>query len=170
MPFSFLKNYFEKKKQLFRKGVSALIINDKNEFLLVNLESFETRFFAIPGGGLESGETLEETMYREIKEELGIEKQFLEFLGTSKEPIQFLFKTRKLDRDGVTYDGSERHFSALRFIGKDSVIKLQEGEIRTFKWVSFDNLKDYLLFDNQLEETSEKISELLPFIKQSPGI
>ena len=162
-----LKNYFEKRKQLFRKGVSALIINDKNEFLLVNLESFETRFFAIPGGGLESGETLEEAMYREIKEELGIEKQSLEFLGTSKEPIQFLFKTRKLDRDGITYDGSERHFFAFRFVGEDSAIKLQEGEIRAYKWVSYDNLKSHLLFDNQLEETSEKILELLPFIKKN---
>jgi hypothetical protein len=42
---------------MYRKGVSALIINNKNEFLLVNIESFEERFFAILGGGIEESET-----------------------------------------------------------------------------------------------------------------
>lgn len=36
---------------MFRKGVSALIINKKQEFLLVNLQSFKTHFFATPEVG-----------------------------------------------------------------------------------------------------------------------
>ncbi len=151
-------------KQLFRKGVSALIINNKNEFLLVNLESFKTHFFVIPGGGLEQKETLEEAGYREIKEELGIGKQSLELLGFCKESLKIKFRTKKLIRNGVEYDGSERYFFGFKFIGEDSEIKLQEAEIRSYKWVSFDDLKDYLLFDNQLAETTEKILELFPFV------
>jgi broad specificity phosphatase PhoE/ADP-ribose pyrophosphatase YjhB (NUDIX family) len=153
------------RKQLFRKGVSALIINNKNEFLLVNLESFKTHFFAIPGGGLYEKETLEEAVYREIKEELGIGKQSLELLGFCKEPIHFMFKT-KFNRDGVEYDGSERYFFGFKFIGENSEIKFQEGEIRSYKWVSYDDLKDYLLFDNQLAETTEKILELFPYMNK----
>lgn len=149
------------RKPFFRKGVSALIINNMNEFLLVNLESFKTHFFAIPGGGLEEKETLEEAAYREIEEELGIGKRFLELLGFCKEPIQFRF-TKKMNRDGVEYDGSERYFLGFKFIGKDSEIKLLDGEIRSYKWVSYDDLKDYLLFDDQLSETTEKIRELFP--------
>jgi len=148
-------------KQLFRKGVSALIVNSKKEFLLVNLDSFKTHFFAIPGGGLEREETLKECIYREIREELGIGKQSLELVGLSKEPIQFRFKT-KFNRDGVEYDGSERYFFGFKFIGEDSEIKTQEGEVRSYKWVSYKDLKDYLLFDNQLAETTEKILELFP--------
>lgn len=151
-------------KQLFRKGVSTLIINKKNEFLLVNLESFKTHFFAIPGGGLEQNETLEDAGYREIEEELGIKRQSLELLGLCKEPIQFRFKTQKLNRDGVEYYGSERYFFGFKFTGEDNEIKLQEGEIRSYKWVSYNDLKKYLLFDNQLAETTEKILELFPFV------
>ena len=44
---------------MYRKGVSALIINKNKEFLLVNLESFREEFFAVPGGGIEQRETLE---------------------------------------------------------------------------------------------------------------
>lgn len=53
---------------MHRKGVSALIINQNQEFLLVNLNSFEDKYFAIPGGGQEDGESLEDTVYREILE------------------------------------------------------------------------------------------------------
>lgn len=52
-------NHFEEKKHLFRKGVSALIINRNQELLLVNLQSFETKFYVIPGGGIEEGEIQE---------------------------------------------------------------------------------------------------------------
>jgi ADP-ribose pyrophosphatase YjhB (NUDIX family) len=79
---------------MYRKGVSAIIINKKDEFLLVNLESFEDRYFAIPGGGVEQGETLENVVYREISEELNIEKKSLQFIGQSnisqKTPKLFL--------------------------------------------------------------------------------
>ncbi len=157
----------QERKQLLRKGVSALIINSKNEFLLVNLESFKTHFFTIPGGGLEQKETLEEAAYREIKEELGIGKQSLELVGMSKEPIEHIFKTKKLIRDGIEYGGSERYFFGFKFIGEDSEIKLQEGEVRSYKWVVFKDLKDHILFDNELTGIVEKIVELFPFVKNN---
>ncbi len=74
---------------MYRKGVAALIINNKQEFLLVNLLSFEEKYFAIPGGGSDPNESIEETVYREIKEELGIDKELLELVGKSENPLQF---------------------------------------------------------------------------------
>lgn len=153
---------------MFRKGVSAIIINDKNEFLLVNLESFEDRYFAIPGGGVEQEETLKDAVYRELNEELGIKEKHLQIVGQSNIPIRFKFKVIKLNRDGVEYEGSERHFFGFRFIGENSEIKFLDGEIRSYKWVLYDDLKDYLLFDNQLEDTAEKMLELFPFLKKNP--
>jgi len=152
---------------MFRKGVSAIITNNKNEFLLVNLESFKERYFAIPGGGVERDETLKDAVYRELNEELGIEEKHLQITGQSDIPLKFKFKVIKMNRDGVEYEGSERYFFGFKFIGNKSDIKLQEGEIRSHKWVSYDDLKDYLLFDNQLAETAEKILELFPFFKKN---
>lgn len=151
---------------MFRKGVSALIINEKDEFLLVNLESFEDKYFAVPGGGVEQGETLENAVYREIYEELGILQKDLQIIGQSDIPLRFKFKEIKLNRDGVEYHGSERYFFGFKFTGDNDDIKLQKGEIRLYKWVSFENLKDYLLFDDQLAETTDKILELFPCFKK----
>lgn len=150
----------------FRKGVSALILNKENKFLLVNLQSFEEKFYAVPGGGVENSETLEEAVYREIEEELGIKKVFLEYLSSSKEPHYFKFKTKKLFRDGMEYDGSERYFFGFRFTGNDSDIVLQESEVRDYAWVAYGELKDFLLFQNQQEETVLKIHELFPMFKK----
>ncbi len=145
---------------MYRKGVAALIINNNQEFLLVNLLSFEEKYFAIPGGGSEEGESLEDTVYREIKEELGIEKESLELIGKSENPLQFKFKEIKLSREGIEYEGSEKNFFGFKFIGDDSEIKVQEDEVRSYKWATFPELKNYLLFDNQLEDTKEKIWEI----------
>lgn len=147
---------------MYRKGVSALIINKNQEILLVNLEAFEERFFAIPGGGIEDGETREDAVYREINEELGIHKNVLELVGESSDPLHIIFKTGTLHRDGVEYDGMERYFFGFRFIGDATEIRCQEVEVRAYRWVTFRELKNYLLFDNQLEETIEKIREIFP--------
>ncbi len=148
---------------MYRKGVSAIIINKKNEFLLVNLESFEDKYFAIPGGGVEEGESLENAVYREIYEELNIKKKSLQFVGQSNIPIRFKFKVIKMIRDDKDYEGSERYFFGFRFVGADNEIQLKKGEVRSYKWVTYDNLKEYLLFDNQLQETLEKIKEIFGF-------
>jgi putative (di)nucleoside polyphosphate hydrolase len=149
----------------YRKGVSALIINKNNEVLLVNLQSFATHFFAIPGGGVDKDEELIDAAYREINEELGIKKESLKFIKSSDESIKVIYKEKKITRDGIEYDGMERFFFGFRFTGQDSEIVLQPEEVRICKWVLFEDLKDYLLFDNQLEETCSKLLELFPFLK-----
>jgi putative (di)nucleoside polyphosphate hydrolase len=118
---------------MYRKGVSALILNNKKEFLLVNLNSFEDKYFAIPGGGVEEGESLEDAVYREIKEELCIDKKSLKYVGKSDLPLRTTFKIPKINKEGKKYLGSDRYFFGFNFIGDDDEIVLQEEEVRTYK-------------------------------------
>lgn len=150
----------QQERDMYRKGVSALIVNAAMEFLLVNLNSFEEKYFAVPGGGVEDEETLEKAVYREIQEEYSIPKESLEYVGKSKKSLLTVFKKPKISRDGKTYVGSERHFFGFRFVGKSDTIKLQESEIRNYRWVSYAELPKYLLFDSQLKDTQDKIKEI----------
>ena len=151
---------------MYRKGVSALIINNNNEFLLVNLNSFEDQFFAIPGGGVEEDESLEDAVYREIMEELGIKVESLELIGKDDAPLKYSFKNPKI-KNGIEIIGSERYFFGFRFIGDESEIRLQEDEVRVYKWVKFSDLDKYLLFDGQLEETLDKVFGIFPEFEKS---
>jgi 8-oxo-dGTP diphosphatase len=58
---------------------AAVIIDEHGRMLLVRKRG--TLFFMQPGGKLESGESKEETLARELKEELGCVLQKFEFLG-----------------------------------------------------------------------------------------
>jgi mutator protein MutT len=51
---------------------TAILIED-GEILLVRQEVTETRRWSLPGGKLESGETIEQCLIREVKEETGLD-------------------------------------------------------------------------------------------------
>ena len=70
-----------------------------------------------------------------------------------------------MSRDGIEYGGSERYFFGFKFIGDEKKIIPNPGEVRSYRWVAYNGLKEHLLFDNQLVETTEKIRELFPFLK-----
>jgi 8-oxo-dGTP diphosphatase len=64
-------------------GVGALIFNDEGKFLMGlrgPLAKNERGTWEIPGGAVHFGETLEEALKREIKEEIDVEIEIIEML------------------------------------------------------------------------------------------
>lgn len=62
----------------------AIIINDKKILLMFRRKMKEGKlkeYFVIPGGGLEDGETLEENVVRELREEMNVDVKILGYLG-----------------------------------------------------------------------------------------
>lgn len=59
-------------------GSAVIVLNERNEILL-QLRS-DTNDWGVPGGGMEMGDSLEETARRELFEETGLEAQELELL------------------------------------------------------------------------------------------
>ena len=93
---------------------------------------------------------------------MGIKERYLQIVGQSSIPVKFKFKVIKLNRNGIEYEGSERYFFGFKFVGNEKIITPNPGEVRTYKWVVYDEFKSHLLFDNQLQETLEKIKEIFP--------
>lgn len=72
---------------------AAVILNPQQQLLLVRKK--QTQMFMQVGGKLEAHETPEQTMLREIQEEIGCEAEILQFLGrfetaTANEPNHLL--------------------------------------------------------------------------------
>src|SRR3990167_5327753 len=66
------------KEQVYHLGVKALIQNASGDILLLkgNSEAFTDAHWDIPGGRVLEGQTIEETLLREVQEETGL-KNFL---------------------------------------------------------------------------------------------
>ncbi len=148
---------------MYRKGVVAIILNNQNQILLVNLTNFEENFYSIPGGGSEKGESSTDTLKREIFEELGIEPNKISIIKKSNTIYKFNFQVPTI-KDGKEYIGQEKECFLVKFKGIESDIKLSKNEVRKYLWSDYKNLYEYLLFEEQLDSIQTFIKELCPQI------
>lgn len=115
------------------------VIQNNGEFLLCKMASDRGVFpgqWALPGGGMEPGETMETALRREIMEELGEELNI-----TDIRPWAFRDDTRtKTYQDGTT---EEIYMIYLIFdcISANRIITFNE-EFQEITWVSPEKLKD----------------------------
>lgn len=72
-------------------SVAALVVNEDGKILLVNSP---WRGWEYPGGLIEPGETFQEALHREVREESGVEIEILGFVGICK----------NIERDVVNID------------------------------------------------------------------
>lgn len=76
-------------KNFIGVGVGAVIMNQQNEvLLLLRKKSPEADFWSIPGGTVEMFETIEDTIIREIKEELGVNIEIIKLLGITNHILE----------------------------------------------------------------------------------
>jgi len=68
----------------FRIGVYALIFNQEREILLALRRDID--WWNLPGGGLEIGETVEEGVCREVREETGLVVEVDHLVGVYSKP------------------------------------------------------------------------------------
>lgn len=79
-------------------SVAACVTNDQGQILLVNSP---WRGWEYPGGLIEPGETFQDALHREIREEAGVEVEITGFVGICK----------NLERNIVNIDFTARYLS-----------------------------------------------------------
>ena len=71
-----------------RVSTRAIIIDDNKLLTMfrrkIKSDGTVKEYYVIPGGGLEEGETLEENVIRELKEEFNVDIEVVKFLGTEE--------------------------------------------------------------------------------------
>ena len=123
----------------YRPNVGIVILNGNNKVLWAKRAAEDAWQF--PQGGINEGESLEEAMYRELMEEVGLSPNHVEIIGQTKDWLRYDVPRQWVRRDGYArYRGQKQIWFLLKFIGKDSDILLtnsQNPEFDSWRWDDF---------------------------------
>lgn len=123
----------------YRPNVGIVILNEHNQVLWAKRVAEDAWQF--PQGGINEGESLEEAMYRELMEEVGLSPNHVEILGKTKDWLRYDVPKKWIRRDGaIRYRGQKQIWFLLKFVGKDSDVLLTNSnkpEFDSWRWDDF---------------------------------
>lgn len=136
-------------KPTFNVGLKAVVLNAKNEMLLIQRRADNTVAgkWDIPGGRMSFGESIDEALRREVKEESGLE---VEVVGAVLNVCTFL-------RDVSAQNQIVRITFAVR--AGEGEIRLSD-EHQAYEWVGLDRVKEFDLFSPTVAIAAKKALEL----------
>lgn len=137
----------------FRQNVLCVIFNNKEE-ILIGKNSIGKTTWTFPKWGKNSGETNIDAVYREIKEELNLEKHHLDLIFVDPNRYNKLFTQEqiqwKIENKGEYYiwKSEEIHYLLYK-VGEINVAIT--GELSEYKWVKVNQLNEFIKHKDLLE-------------------
>lgn len=142
------KNYIENGTVGRRPSVRGIVIKDGN---IAMMHSLKYDYYKLPGGGIETGETYEETLVREVREESG--------LVVIKESIKEFGYVRRIEKGKIEDIFVQENFYFLCDVEEKNVGQelddYEEDEIFTLEFVS----PDHAIYINQNADHKEKVEQ-----------
>lgn len=142
------------------KSVRGIIEKDNGIILIHRIKPQENGilrdYYVIPGGKIELGETEEETVVRELKEELGInvrpEKKLIEIESKYDDSIQIFYLCKYID--GIIGTGNGPEFqNKEKYKGTYEILVVKKENIKTINLVP-EEIKHFL--EKEIELYEEK--------------
>ena len=126
--------------QGFRPNVGIVIANDRGRLLWARRVGGRDAW-QFPQGGIHEGESVEEALYRELHEEVGLEPEAVEVVATTRGWLRYRLPKRYL-RHGETplCIGQKQKWFLLRMRAPDDAVDLgrnDKPEFDRWRWVSY---------------------------------
>jgi putative (di)nucleoside polyphosphate hydrolase len=123
----------------FRLGVGIIVVNAEQQVLWAKRVGQDAWQF--PQGGMDEGESPEEAMYRELFEELGLQKDDVSILAVTRRWLYYRLPKRYLRHYSKPLCiGQKQRWFLLQLEGAESRIKFDAADTPEFDdwlWVSY---------------------------------
>lgn len=123
----------------FRANVGIILANDDGKLLLGG--RIGNRGWQFPQGGMQAGESIEQAMYRELEEEIGLESRHVRILGVTDDWLRYRLPDRFVRRGSTPLCiGQKQRWFILRMLDDDDALRLDKAETPEFdrwRWVDF---------------------------------
>lgn len=152
----------------YRPNVAFILADHQDRVFLAR--RMGTDSWQFPQGGVDSGESTLQALYRELKEEVGLSKHSVEVLGNTSRWLRYRVpdRYRRTPRKGA-FVGQKQKWFLLRFVGDSSEIRLdreKSPEFDEWRWVSYwYPIRCIVDFKRRVYRAA--MSELAPFLTTS---
>lgn len=123
----------------YRYGVGIILVNDNRQVFFAKRIGMVAWQF--PQGGMKENETPEETMYRELKEEVGLNPEDVQVLATSRRWLRYRLPNRLVRHYAKPLCiGQKQKWFLLRLSNQEAKIDLlanNDPEFDSWAWVSY---------------------------------
>ncbi len=123
----------------FRPNVGIVLANNRGQVLWARRVGQNAWQF--PQGGINSGESPEEALYRELHEEVGLTPEDVNVLGVTRGWLRYRLPRRYIRRDSRPLCvGQKQKWFLLQMLSDDSAVRFDgnaKPEFDDWKWVSY---------------------------------
>ena len=158
----------------FRPNVGIVICNHKGQVFWAR--RYGQHSWQYPQGGIDEGETPEQTMYRELEEEVGLKPDDVEILAVSKNWLRYRLPKRLIRRESMPVCiGQKQKWFLLRLRCKESdvdLLKTSHPEFDDWRWVSYwYPIRNVVSFKRDVYRRAMKevASIVMPFVEANAG-
>jgi len=152
-------------KDGFRPNVGIILCNHKNQVLWAQRAQHDSWQF--PQGGINKDETPEQAVYRELKEEVGLNPEHVEVLGVTEKWLHYRLPKQYLRFGNKPLCiGQKQRWFLLRFIGEEADVRLDQDakpEFDDWRWVDYWHpAKEIVFFKRSVYQKA--LHELAPLL------
>lgn len=151
----------------YRLNVGIILVNDSGRVFWGRRHGHDAWQF--PQGGLVSGETPLQAMYRELKEEIGLEREDIEILGATRRWLKYRLPKQYLRHGKIPLViGQKQKWYLLKLMTSEQKMRLDlsdSPEFDSWRWIDyFEPQKQVIFFKRQVY--MQALKELEPFLNK----
>ena len=122
----------------YRPNVGIIVANDQGQVLWARRVGQDAWQF--PQGGINSNESVEEALYRELKEETGLNPDQVEIVGSTRGWLRYKLPRRMLRQNASSFIGQKQRWYLLKMLAEDTAVSFTHSDTPEFdhwRWVSY---------------------------------
>ena len=132
----------------YRLNVGIVLVNESGLVFWGRRQGHDAWQF--PQGGLATGETALEAMFRELREEVGLEREDIEVLGVTKRWLKYRLPKQYLRHgSGPLVIGQKQKWYLLKLIASEQKVRLDlsdSPEFDSWRWIDYSEPQEQVIF------------------------
>jgi putative (di)nucleoside polyphosphate hydrolase len=160
----------------YRPNVGIILCNARNQVFWA--KRINQHAWQFPQGGIKSGETPEQAMFRELTEEVGLQPDHVRILGRTRNWLRYDVPSHWVRRDSRgQYRGQKQIWFLLRLTGRDSDVSLRATDHPEFDawrwseyWIEFESVVEFKrdVYRLALEELEHYLHRDVRYLRRRP--